>query len=172
MSALEVPVPFHDGSIPCLVDAHDPTPYVALRPVCEELGLDYEAQHKKLLQQPWAVVGTKAPATAAVAGTGAGAGVAVIDRLTFAMWLATLNAVRLRRPGARAKVELYQREAPRALEQHFFGSPVGPGQPAVSGEPISLLAAELIGELIERQIACERRLSALESPGLPPTPPE
>lgn len=159
MSALAVSVPFHDGSIPCLLEAENPAPCVALRPVCDELGLDYEAQYKRLLQQPWAVVGVKAVATEREESTH----VAVIDRLTFGMWLATLNAGRLRRPGSRAKVELYQREAARALELYFYGTPTGADAGRSAGTPLSLLAAELIGELIERQVACERRLSALEA---------
>ena len=159
MSALAVSVPFHDGAIPCLLDAQDPTPYVLLRPVCDELGLEYEAQHKRLRQQPWAVVDTKSLA----ANDDSDTNVAVVDRLTFAMWLATLNAARLRRPGARAKVELYQRDAARAVERFFYGAGRNGELAGFAGEPLALLAAELIGELIERQIACERRLSTLEA---------
>lgn len=157
MSTLSVSVPFYENAIPCLLDAEDPAPSIVLRPVCDALGLDYDAQHKRLLQQPWAVVDAKTVA----AEQDAAVRVAVVDRLTFAMWLATLNAARLKRPGAKAKVELYQREAARAVEQHFYGTG---GEPARnSGTPLTLLTVELIGELIERQVACERRLAALEA---------
>lgn len=154
MSALSIRVPFHSGSIPCILESHGATPYVMLEPVCEDLGVDFETHHKRLRQQPWAVVEHKAIADQ-------GENVVVIDRLTFAMWLATLQTSRMRQAAARAKVELYQREAARAVEHHFFGAPNGSA--VGHGSQFLLPAKELIGELIERQVHVERRLAELES---------
>jgi hypothetical protein len=144
MSAVAVDVPFEGGSVPCVIDGNDPAPRVALRPVCEALGLDFEGQHERLCRQPWAVV-TDAELT------GSPENVAVIDRVTFAMWLATISAGRFKQREVRDQIERYQKEAVRALDRHFSS----PSQ--------TLPAAELIGELVERQVACERRIAALEA---------
>ena len=156
MSALTISVPFHSGSIPCVLDPASATPYVMLEPVCEALGLDFETHHKRLRQQPWAVVERKTV-------TDRIAEVVVIDRITFAMWLATLQASRMRQAESRANVERFQREAARAVEHHFFGAASSPNACGTNGTPFRLPAAELIGELIQRQIEVERRVAELES---------
>lgn len=152
MSALAIDVPFHGGTIPCLLDADDLAPYILLRPVCRELGLDFDVHHKRLRQQPWAVVATRAAA-------GFGTEDVVIDKVTFAMWLATVQPGRMRQAAARAKIELYQRDAARAVEHYLCAaSPEAPTRqrPALT---LALPAWELIGELVARQVNFERRLA-------------
>lgn len=46
-------VPFHDTTIYTTADGA----YVALRPVCEALGLDFSGQLQRLRNQPWTCMG-------------------------------------------------------------------------------------------------------------------
>jgi hypothetical protein len=150
MSAVAIDVPFEGGTVPCLIEADNLAPFVVLRPVCEELGLDFETHEKRLQQQPWAVLATN----------DAHGSLTVIDHVTFAMWLATIQPGRMRKAAARSKIELYQRDAARAVQRCFFGG-------ATVSQAIALPAAELIAELVERQAACERRLAEFQSGGRP-----
>lgn len=65
--------------------------YVALRPVCEALGLDVHSQRHRLQRQSWAV-------EVIMTSTGADGKtyeMTFIDRRTFTMWLATIDTGRL-----------------------------------------------------------------------------
>lgn len=109
-------IPFHNQFIPAQQD-NQGTVLVALKPVCENLGLDYSAQYRRLQRQDWAVV-------AMMATTGADGktrDMVAIDRQTFTMWLATIDTPRIRNEEAKRLVVLYQQEAAKVLEQHFFG---------------------------------------------------
>ena len=61
--------------------------YVALRPVCEALGLDVHSQRHRLQRQSWA---TEVMMTS-VAADGKVREMVFIDRRTFTMWLATID---------------------------------------------------------------------------------
>ena len=65
--------------------------HVALRPVCDSLGLDFSGQLQRLQHQSWATVGV----TPTVAADGKTREMAVIDRRAFTMWLATIDTGRL-----------------------------------------------------------------------------
>ncbi len=80
-----IETPFHTQTISAQQD-NQGTVLVALKPVCENLGLDYSAQYRRLQRQDWAVV-------AMMATTGADGKtyeMVGIDRQTFVMWLATI----------------------------------------------------------------------------------
>ena len=70
---------------------------VAIRPVCEAIGLDYSAQWRRLERQPWAVVAM----TATTGSDGKTYEMATVDRRTFTMWLATVDTNRLKNEQAR-----------------------------------------------------------------------
>lgn len=59
--------------------------HVALRPVCEALGLNFSGQQQRLQRQSWAVVCM----THTTGADGKTYGMTFIDRRTFTMWLAT-----------------------------------------------------------------------------------
>lgn len=65
--------------------------HVALRPVCEALGLDVHSQRHRLQRQSWA---TEVMMTS-VAADGKVREMVFIDRRTFTMWLATIDTGRL-----------------------------------------------------------------------------
>lgn len=93
----------------------DDSIYAALKAICENLGIDYSSQLKKLKVHKWAVV-VIIPTT----GTdGKTYRMTVIDRKALAMWLATLNPSHISNPLVRQKVELYQAEAAEALDAYF-----------------------------------------------------
>jgi len=64
--------------------------YVALRPVCEALGLDIDGQSQRLQRQSWATTCMMQ----AVATDGKTREMIFIDRRTFTMWLATIGTGR------------------------------------------------------------------------------
>lgn len=65
--------------------------HVALRPVCEALGLDYASQFKRVQNQPWATV----VIMTTVAADGKTREMTFIDRRAFTMWLAAIDTGRL-----------------------------------------------------------------------------
>lgn len=110
-----VMVPFLDGAIPCAVV--DGEPMVVLRPISDRIGLRWAAQYTKLTSDPAACVSfieTQLP------GDSQTRRVMVVDLETFTVWLARLQPSRVAAE-ARETVIAYQREAARALRNHFFG---------------------------------------------------
>lgn len=88
---------------------------VALKPVCENLNLDYSAQYRRLQRQGWATI-----AIMATVGTdGRNRDMVTIDRRTFTMWLATIDTARIKNPQAKQLILTYQNEAADALDAYF-----------------------------------------------------
>lgn len=109
-----VRLPFQGGFIEAVRDKHGQG-WLAIKPACEAMGIDFSAQRKKLEQQPWATV-------AMIATVGADQRhrkMFTLDRACVPMWLATLEAVRIKNPAARAAVELWQQEATAVLNRAF-----------------------------------------------------
>lgn len=106
-------IPFHGTQI--VADLIDGTPYIAIKPACEALGLGYSSQLQKLKEQPWAVV-TEIVTTGS---DGKNYRMAMIDRQTFMMWLATIHTKKIGNAAKRELIEAYQKEAAHALDQYF-----------------------------------------------------
>nr|WP_297992733.1 phage antirepressor N-terminal domain-containing protein [uncultured Actinomyces sp.] len=66
--------------------------HVALRPVCEALGLDVHSQRHRLQRQPWTC---EVMMTSQMPGDNQSREMTFIDRRTFTMWLATIDTGRL-----------------------------------------------------------------------------
>lgn len=131
-----IEIPFHDTKIVAARDGE--TPMVALRPVCEATGLDYSGQLQRLRRKAWAVVGMT-PTTGADGKTYE---MAMLDRRTFTMWLATIDTSRLKNESTREKVELFQNEAADALDAYFHKG--GAINPAASEEQLEDLHGQII----------------------------
>jgi len=115
---VHVPVPGTDAPLQAVqIDAR---PFVALRPICDSLGVDYSSQLKKLRSRSWATV----VLNTMVAADGLSREMALIDRRTMTMWLATLDENRV---GEHAcdLVMAYQCEAADALDA-YFNAPARP----------------------------------------------
>lgn len=91
------------------------TVLVALKPLCENLGIGYESQYNRLQRTPWATISMMN----IVAADGKQRDMTMIDRRTFAMWLATIDTNRLKSEKAKDVVVSYQREAADALDRYF-----------------------------------------------------
>ena len=104
-------IPFHDTTIYTTADGA----YVALRPVCESLGLDIDGQSQRLQRQSWATTCMMQ----AVATDGKTREMIFIDRRTFTMWLATIDTGRVKNERTRELVRTYQCEAADALDKYF-----------------------------------------------------
>lgn len=107
-------IPFHGTQI--VAERHDGKQWVAIRPVCDSLGLDYSSQLKRLKRQPWTcmvVMTTQLP------GDTQRRDVVFVDRRTFTMWLATISTSRIKNPELRDLLSAYQCEAADALDRYF-----------------------------------------------------
>lgn len=113
-------VPFHDTIIYTTADGA----HVALRPVCESLGLDADGQLQRLKRQPWTctvIMPVQVP------GDDQSREMVFIDRRTFTMWLATIDTGRVKNGRTRELVRTYQCEAADALDKYFHeGAAVNP----------------------------------------------
>lgn len=100
----------------------DGEPQVAVKPVCDALGVQWEAQYKRLKRQPWASMSVMDMETpAGVRKT------TVVDRRTFTMWLATIETSRLKNQAAKDTLITFQREAADALDRYFHeGGAINP----------------------------------------------
>jgi hypothetical protein len=110
-----VAVPFLDGHIPCFI--HDGEPMVILRALAEGMGLNWASQYTKLSADQTACVAFK---TTQLPGDAQARKYMGVSLETFTVWLARLQPSRVA-VEAREIVIAYQREAARALRNHFFG---------------------------------------------------
>ena len=136
-------IPFHDTTIYTIADGA----YVALRPVCEALDLDYASQFKRVQHQPWATV----VMMTTVAADGKTREMTFIDRRTFTMWLATIDTSRVKNEHTRELVRTYQCEAADALDRYFHeGAAINPRAvevPTPSTEDRALTRARQLVEI-------------------------
>lgn len=106
-------IPFHGQTIQAAMI--DGKPHVALKPVCENIGIAYNGQYERLQRQPWAVIRM----TRTTGADGKTYEMSMIDRRTFTMWLATIDTSRLKNDSARQLVTAYQNEAADVLDRYF-----------------------------------------------------
>jgi hypothetical protein len=120
MSTDLVDVPVPGTHAPLQAMRIDGRPFVALRPLCDSLGVDYASQYTKIKRRSWATVVVKAM----VAADGKTREMVLIDRSTMTMWLATVDEHRIK-PEIRTVIIAYQREAADALDA-YFNAPARP----------------------------------------------
>lgn len=107
-----VPVPGTDRQI--MATVIDGSPHVSLRHACESIGIAFDAQRVKLDGKSWATV----TMSVTVGSDGKSREMALIDRRTFIMWLATIDTGRVA-AAARPVIEAFQAEAADALDAYF-----------------------------------------------------
>lgn len=125
-------IPFHGTQM--VAQQIDNAPHVAIKPVCESLGLDYEGQRQRLVRQPWA---STAVIQVQLPGDTQRRDVTFIDRRTFTMWLATIQTSRIKNEKARELLVAYQREAADVLDRYFHEG--GAINPAASEHQINAM---------------------------------
>lgn len=109
-----VEIPFHNDTL-IAHRSEDGDVFVALRPICNSMGIDFSGQLQKMKRQPWATVGE----LHTVGADGKTRDMTSVNRKTLTMWLATIDASRLKDEQARRNVIVYQQEAAEALDQYF-----------------------------------------------------
>lgn len=111
------PVPFHGDTIYAV--EHDGEPYAPVRPIIENMGLDWKNQYRKLLakRERFCVV----ILTTQLPGDNQGREVVCIPVRKLAGFLATINHNKVRNE-LRAKVLAYQRECDDALWEYWTGA--------------------------------------------------
>lgn len=134
---------------------------VVVRRICENLGVDYSTQLQRLKNQPWAVVGN-CPTTGADGKTYT---MAVVDRRTLIMWLATIDTNRLPEE-KRARIIDYQNKVADVLDA-YFGGQVDQAASKADSDMLILSRAVLISdrkikELTEKTGAQSERIALLE----------
>jgi len=124
-----VAVPFLGGHIPCV--EIDGDPMVILKPIAEDvMGLSWPRQYAKISADQAASIAFRA---IQVPGDDQTRKHMVVSLETFTVWLARLQPSRIK-VEARDTVIAYQRQAGRALRDHFFGA-----QPIREGDELALL---------------------------------
>lgn len=88
--------------------------YIALKPLCESLGLGYKAQHEKLHEAEWATIRLNRT----VGADGKSREMATLHKDAIPMWLATIQPSRVK-PEVRHMLIAYQKEAAKALNDYF-----------------------------------------------------
>lgn len=116
-----VPVPGTDNRLMAI--QRNGEVWVSPNHICMALHIDWKSQHRKLRNKPWAVM-VKMTMTAA---DGKNYQTTMIDRRTLTMWLATIDASRIKEDYARSILEAYQVEAADALDSYFHeGAAINP----------------------------------------------
>lgn len=109
-----VPVQVPGTDRPIMAGQFDGNAEVALRHACDAIGVQYSKQLQKLKSKSWATVSLRYT----VAEDGKPREMAMIDRRTFTMWLATIDTSRVNET-ARPILEAFQAEAADALDAYF-----------------------------------------------------
>ena len=94
---------------------------VSLRHACQAIGLEFSAQLQKLRKRNWARVSMIDTRDSA----GRRSRLAMIDRRTFTMWLATIDTNRVN-PSSKEVLQAFQLEAANVLDAYFNGGGILP----------------------------------------------
>ena len=122
MSTQLVTIPVPGTSNPIMAVQKDGTEWVAARHICEALGINWKSQHRKLTERSWSTIHI----LTTVGADGKNRDMAMVDRRTLTMWLATINETRVA-PEVKETLIAYQREAVNALDSYFHkGGAINP----------------------------------------------
>ncbi|WP_062143406.1 phage antirepressor N-terminal domain-containing protein [Acetobacter cerevisiae] len=159
MSKQLTTVDFHGTKLVAIAGDRPETTLVAMKPIVEGIGLDWGAQHKKMLAHP--VLSKGISVTEIPSGGGDQESTCLsLDLLNF--WLATIHPDRIKDQAVRARVIEYQTECARVLFNHFFGKAIAAGEHLTAQQTGGIVKAglgklkrELLSELkpIETQLA-------------------
>ena len=134
------PVPVPGTDRPIMAVQHDGKPVVSLRHACEAIGIDHSPQARKLKNKSWASVVMMTTHDS----TGREQQMAMIDRRTFTMWLATIDTNRVNED-ARPVLEAFQAEAADALDSYFNEG--GAINPSATTEQLDALVSKATGQM-------------------------
>ncbi|WP_396902490.1 phage antirepressor N-terminal domain-containing protein [Mycolicibacterium sp.] len=147
MSAELIPVSVPGTDRQIMAALIDGKPMVSPRHACDVAGLDYTAQLRRLNRTSWATVAM----TTTVAADGKVRELAMIDRRTFTMWLATIDTARVKSDDTRAIIEAFQAEAADALDAYFNEG--GAINPRATEDQLDRLTRQARGQIEVLQLA-------------------
>jgi hypothetical protein len=127
-------VQFHEDQLQVI----DATQDVVLRPACEALGLDPDAQAARLKRQPWACTSI----TKVHDASGREQEMFCVSLKTVPLWLATIETSRCALE-VRPKLERYQLECADVLAAHFLGR-AKPAAPAFDFSAMAAVISETV----------------------------
>lgn len=155
-------VNFHGQDL-LLVD-HAGTPFVAMRPVVDGMGLNWKGQHERLVTQR---VKFNCVDMHTTGSDGKRREMLCIPLQKLPLWLATVNPNKITNPTIRARVETYQQESAFALYEYWFHG--GAVNPRATDEQIARLEAKI--DAMQRHIelfGCRTRYGEISTVnGLP-----
>lgn len=124
-------------------------PYVAMKPICENIGLDWAARYTRINRHK--ILKASIVMTTTVAEDGKQREMLFLQLSKLNGWLFGVDANRVKEE-VRPKLERYQAECFDVLEKHFT-QPMRPYNPAIDYERISPAQAQQLKELVERVVA-------------------
>lgn len=109
-------IPFHDDEI--IAFSNNGDKFVAIKPVCEILKIDWSAQLKKLKSD--SLMNSTMAVIATVGADDKEREMICLPLEMFPMWLVKINPVNFKEDKIREKIILFQREAAKVLFRYFF----------------------------------------------------
>ncbi|WP_339774217.1 phage antirepressor N-terminal domain-containing protein [uncultured Thalassospira sp.] len=161
---------FHGNKL--LTFDHDGVPYVAMRSVCDGMGIDWSTQRKKLLSESGKF---NCGHITTVGGDGKGRQMISMPVRKLPLWLASINPNKIGDPVKRERIVLYQEESAIALHDYWtHGAAVrGDGMQASVGieqmvkkfvmEAMAEFTRQIVPQLVEQQLACNPQIGAVTS---------
>ena len=144
------PVEFHGATLSATII--DGVPFVAMRPICEAIGLDWAAQFTRIKRQPVLAKGVVVTTTPSAGG----------DQQTVMLPLSLLNgwlfgvSVSRVKPELRERLTQYQAECFDVLARHFGAAPAAPPAlpaPLPPADVLSILGmASAMGALVQQTV--------------------
>ncbi|WP_454021191.1 phage antirepressor N-terminal domain-containing protein [Azospirillum sp. Marseille-Q6669] len=117
-------VEFHGATLIAVRGETPAETLVAMKPVVEGMGLDWEEQRRKLHRHP-VLASALTFATVQMPGDDQRREWAFLPLTRVNFWLATVQPGRVKNPATKAKVIEYQTECADVLFAHFFGKAAG-----------------------------------------------
>lgn len=108
---------FAGKELDCVWNEDEQELFIGLRRACENIGIDYSRQLKKLKEYHWATVAQMST----VGADGKDREMMVVDLDTFGMWLANINVNKVK-PEVRPTLMEYQIKVMKVLRKTFFPS--------------------------------------------------
>lgn len=158
-------IDFHGAKLVAIGGDTPESVRVAMKPIVEGMGLDWEAQRKKLSAHPVLKVCTSVM-EAQMPGDDQARQVTLLPLNRIHFWLATIHPDRLKDPAVRERVILYQTEAADVLFNHFFGKVIEHPAGALDAKTVGGVVKAVVGKLTaDQNAAIARVLEILEARG-------
>lgn len=112
---------------------NDDGTFVALKPIVENMGMDWSAQYRRTQRDPILSEGIAMMATPFGRGGDQQAVCLKLDLVNG--WLFTIDSSRVKDEAVRDRVLLYQRECYGVLHKHFYGRSTAERRETIDGKP-------------------------------------